>query len=379
MISYNTELLGTEDDLKRLKEMLESQRFAFNECSKIKFNEVKKNSIVLLHASFYHKFRTSQPLISSQIVIRAEQEVLSSYRSIKSNKHKIDKPIEKKKLSIQLDKRLYRKNSLYSINITTSAGRKTFQLKIYDKLKFLMEEYIHSDPLIFIDKNGIVKISLFFNTQKDKLKQKLVLGVDLGIRVSAACSDGRIIIDKKFNGEKRKLRFLKRKLQSKSRNSKSAKRHFKKLRRKEANKNKNQTHLITNEILKTNADTIALENLKGIKVKKFKKQNKNKISQVPFGELRRILTYKAENMGKTISLVSPAYTSQTDSVTGLREGERRGRRFYAKNGLIYDADLNAATNIAKKSKLPVSCGNILDGQAEVKRLIVGGSHLQISI
>jgi hypothetical protein len=52
-------------------------------------------------------------------------------------------------------------------------------------------------------------------------------------------------------------------------------------------------------------------------------------------------------------------------MTGLLEGDRRGCRFFTKSGLVYDADLNAAMNIAKRSKLPVSYGNILDGQALV--------------
>lgn len=47
------------------------------------------------------------------------------------------------------------------------------------------------------------------------------------------------------------------------------------------------------------------------------------------------------------------------------EGVRRGCRFYAKSGIVYDADLNAARNIGNRSKLPVSYGNILDGQASV--------------
>ena len=88
-------------------------------------------------------------------------------------------------------------------------------------------------------------------------------------------------------------------------------------------------------------------------------------------ELRRIITYKAENMGKTITLVRPSYTSQTDSVTGKIEGERRGCRFYSKNGLIYDADINASINIAKLSKLPVSQTHYLTyGQVKVNSPIV---------
>jgi IS605 OrfB family transposase len=123
--------------------------------------------------------------------------------------------------------------------------------------------------------------------------------------------------------------------------------------------------LISNIVLNTNADTICLENLKSIKRKKNKYQNKHSIGQVPLYELRRVITYKAENAGKSVVLVSPQYTSQIDSMTGLLEGDRRGCRFFAKSGLVYDADLNAAMNIAKRSKLPVSYGNILDGQASV--------------
>jgi putative transposase len=207
-------------------------------------------------------------------------------------------------------------------------------------------------------------ISLTFdNTPTEKLKASLCLGVDLGIRRVATCSDGRMIIDKKFNKEKRELRYLKRQLQSKE--SKSSNKHLSKIRHKEKNRNKNQSHLVANEILKTKASVIALENLKGIKAKKYKTQNKNAVSQVPFFELRRILTYKAENMGKHVCLVSPAYTSQIDSISGIKEGERRGCRFYAKSGLVYDADINAAVNIARRSKHPISQGNLLDGQGIV--------------
>lgn len=364
MITYISELLPQSEDGKELlKELLGWQKLAFNEASKIKFN-IDKNSIVLLHKAFYKKFRQNFPYIPAQIVIRAEQECLSSYRSIKTKKHKLSEPPVKKNLSCRLDKHLFSRKGEDLISITTGKGRKLFKFRSYEKLRNLLRCYIYKDPLIF-EKNGSIFIALSFEVRKPPVKQKLCIGVDLGIRVSAATSEGKIIIDKKFNGEKRKLRYLKRKLQSIG--TKSAKRKLKKYQNKERNKNKNQTHLVCNEILKTTADTIALENLKGIKAKKHKRQNKNRISQVPLYELRRIITYKATNMGKHIVLVNPAYTSQIDSVTGKHEGKRRGRRFYSENGLIYDADINAARNIAIRSKLPISQGNLLDGQAVVIR------------
>ena len=345
---------------------MEEYRLVVNEASKLQFSDLKNLSALrVFHNNFYYSAREKFIGVPSQVIIKAEQECLATYKTIRSNKYKLSKPFEKKNLSLRLDKRLYShmKGEPTKIKITTKEKKKEFQIKLYPKLEKLISQYQFADPLLFV-RDGKLMISLTFdNTPKEKLKASLCLGVDLGIRRTAACSDGRLIIDKKFNKEKRELRYLKRQLQSKG--SKSSVKHLNKLKHKEKNRNKNQTHLVANEILKTNANVIALENLKGIKAKKYKKQNKNGVSQVPFFELRRILTYKAENMGKHVCLVSPAYTSQIDSISGIREGERRGCRFYAKSGLVYDADINAAVNIARRSKHPISQGNLLDGQGIV--------------
>jgi IS605 OrfB family transposase len=244
--------------------------------------------------------------------------------------------------------------------------RQEYKFVVYPRLKELLEKYPFQDPLIY-ENNGKIYIALSFENKQEKIKQKLALGIDLGIRRTAATSDGRLIIDKKFNERKRKLRHQKDILKTKG--TKSARRKLRyKLKRKERNQNKNQTHLIANAVLKTEADTICLENLKSIKRKKNPYQNKHSISQVPLYELRRVITYKAENTGKSVVLVCPYNTSKTDSITGKVEGERRGCRFYSNNGLIYDADINASINIAKISKLPVSQTNRLTyGQVSVNR------------
>ena len=231
------------------------------------------------------------------------------------------------------------------------------------------------------EKNGEVWICLTFDVPEILSQKKLALGIDLGCRVNAATSEGNLYIDKKFNGEKRKLRFNKRKLQSKSKDSKSAKRHLKKLKRKEANKNKNFSHHLANKLIKdTKADTLVLENLKSLKVKKNKYENKNRISQVPIYQLKQILTYKALLNEKTVIEVSPAWTSQIDHVTGKKEGDRKGRRFCAKSGKIYDSDINGAINIGLRSKLPVSQTKKLTyGQANVNSPIVGVGRSQAAI
>lgn len=378
-LTYNTRLVFQNDsDKHKIISMLEKQRFAWNECSKVKFN-IPTNSITLLHSQFYTKFRKSQPEIPSQVVISSEQSVLSAYRSIKSNKHKIETPPEKKKLSIRLDKRTYSyKAGVFSI--ISLEKRVKCQPYIYPKLQELISKYRFCDPLLF-EKNGEIWICLTFDIQEILSQKKLALGIDLGCRVNAATSEGNLYIDKKFNGEKRNLRFNKRKLQSKSKDSKSARRHLRKLKRKEANKNKNFSHHLANRLIKdTKADTLVLENLKSLKVKKNKFQNKNRISQVPIYQLKQILTYKALLNEKTVIEVCPSYTSQIDSQTDKKDGVRKGRRYYSKSGKIYDSDVNGAINIGLRSKLPVSQTTRLTyGQAIINSPIVGVGRSQAAI
>lgn len=377
-LTYNTKLVfQSNSDKDKIIRMLTKQRFAWNRCSKVKFN-IAKNSIVELHSAFYTKFRQENPEIPSQVIISAEQSVLSTYRSIKSNKHKIEKAPEKKKLSIRLDKRTYSyKNGVFSI-ISLEKRVKCLPY-IYPKLRELIGKYRFCDPLLF-EKEGNIWICLTFDIPEILSQNKLALGVDVGICNLAATSEGNLYQDKVFNGRKRKLRFNKRKLQSKSKTFKSARRKLKKLKRKERNLNQNFSHHLANKIIfDTKADTIVLENLKSIKVKKHKYQNKNKISQVPMFELRRILTYKALLNNKRVITVSPAYTSQIDHRTGKLDGKRIGGRYIGKDGQILHADCNAACNIALRSKLPCSISNYYAWQAKVNSPIVGNFHSQVSI
>jgi len=131
MITYNTQLIGNTNELIKLLEM---ERLVCNFASIQQFPE-KSNSIVILHSKVYKNIRKSNPEIPAQVVIRAEQEVLSSYRSTKSNKHILKKPIEKKRLSMRLDKRLYSIPDKLSIRITTPNKPQTFKFVVYPRVQ----------------------------------------------------------------------------------------------------------------------------------------------------------------------------------------------------------------------------------------------------
>jgi len=362
------------EDKEKCLAMLKAERTAFNEASKVLYN-LEQNNIVDLHRAFYRKFRDSHPEFPSQIAIIGQRSCMAAYRSAKSNKHKMTSPAQKKRLSIQFDRRTSKWIDR-KIRITTLGKRINVGLQLYPKLKDYFDEYQVCDPKFFV-KEGEVWVSCTFKVPF-KTENGSVLGIDIGIRNFATTSDGKLIRDKQFLKRKRKLRYLKRTLQGVAKKgSKSAKRHLKKLRLKESNMNKDFCHRASNEVLKTEAKIIVLEDLSKIKERKSgqRKGSKNAISQVPIHMFKETLSYKALLAGKQVKTVNPKYTSQIDHNTGRRDGcERKGRRFYGKKGRVLDADVNAAINIASKvakksanssPKHPILCCKALDGQVEV--------------
>lgn len=372
-ISYSTKLIfETEADKQLLMETLEAVKFCWNECSKVQFS-LSKKSIVDLHREFYKSFRLNYPEIPAQLVIATQRNVLGTYRAIGK---KGESPASQKRLKLQCDNYCYKWKQDKFKFITKKRNSRIFAKPLlYGKLQEYLSKYTFVSPFLFVRGKDIY-INLFFKIPTPTKTSKLAIGIDLGIRRFVATSEGKLLIDKQYNKEKRKIRYLKRCLASKG--TQSAKRHLKKLQCKERNINKNFNYHLVNKVLKTKADTFVIEDLS--KIKKSRKQNKyrsqNRISQISFYEFKRILTYKAGLLGKTVVEVNPAYTSQTDCITGKREGIRSGCRFYAKSGLVYDADINASVNLAKLAKLPFLCGNILDGQASVDRLIVNVPRVQ---
>jgi IS605 OrfB family transposase len=356
MRSYNTRLIfDSPEDREKVLHVLEAQRLAFNECSKIRYG-LKNNSVVDLHAKFYHSYRQSNPAVPAQVVIRAECEVLATYASIKTNKHKITQAPQKERLSMRLDKHLYAYKGGQLI-LTTFEKRLKCKFHVFPKLKSFLDTIPFCDPLLFV-KNNEIWISLAFKTPDRVVQQTTPIGIDLGIRYSAVTSEEKFYRFPSFNARKRKLRYLKSRLKSKG--THSARKHLRKLRHREQNMNRAQCHLLANAILRdAKGDVLVLEDLTKIKRKKGF-ENKNRISQVPFYLLKTILTYKAPDYGKTVISVSPHFTSQIDHRmeyvsghkfdhrTGRKDGVRRGMRFTCNDGVVLHADLNASINIRNR-------------------------------
>jgi IS605 OrfB family transposase len=63
------------------------------------------------------------------------------------------------------------------------------------------------------------------------------------------------------------------------------------------------------------------------------------------GVMAEALDSVSSRRGSTVVLVNPAYTSQIDSRTGGLDGKRQGDRFHCSDGVVLQADQNAARNV----------------------------------
>jgi len=359
MKTYNIELqFPAPQDQQDWIQFLETERTIYNEISEITFSEKTPLSLKLIHDRNYYPLREKYPTRSSQMIIKSEQAVLSSYKTIRTLvSRKLQKPLQqpilKTQLSMRLDKAIYSKFSKDSISLISSKPNHRIQVKLnlYPKVLELFEKFQTKDPLIF-ERSGKLFLAVTFDVPSFELPkpEETVLGVDLGIRRLAVTSDGLMVSGKEFSKHKRKIRYLKRCLQSK--NTQSSKKHLKKEQRHEANFSKNYTHQVANEILKTNKTIIVLEDLTKIKERTketkegFKRtKHNNRMSQILFFLLKQTLTYKALHLKKRVETVNPYMTSQ-DDYRGLGKGTRKGCRYYAVDTKILDADGNASCNIA---------------------------------
>ena len=349
--------------------LLSQTRDAFNRCARIVTDGNVSFGIRQFHDATYSVLREEFPNIPAQGVIKVYKSVLAALRSIRSNKHGNAETPFKKSLSLQLDKRMYSNLSANGISLGSNQShqREKCTFVLYDKVRELFDTCTFSDPTVFA-RDGRLFLSVPFETVTPPVKGDKAVGVDLGMKRLFVTSDGQYYTDKEYLKNRRKLRYLKRCLQSKG--TRSSKKHLARVRRKERNMSKDMLNRATNALLRsTDASIIVVEDLKKIKYNTsrtkegFKRvRHNNALSQVPLAGFRGMLTHKATLAGKQAVSVSPTWTSQTDSRNGKRDGERHGCRYYCSDGTVFDADWNAAVNIAQRAKHPTSTCLPIDGK-----------------
>lgn len=349
-------------------EVLAQTTKAFNLCANMAVEQNIPLGIKSFHDNLYDVIRQNFPIIPAQGAIKVYKEVLSALRSRKSNKHFNGNIPQRKKLALHLDKRMYSKLSKEGIALSSGVlnKRELCTFNLYDKVIELFDTCSTADPLLFA-RDGKIYLSVPFEVSTPPCTNDEALGVDLGVRRLFVTSEGNSFVDKRYLKRRRELRYLKRCLQSNG--SRSAKKHLRTLSQKEYHMSKDMQHRAAKALIEsTSASHIILEDLKNLKQTTSKTSEGHKrtkhnrvLSQVPFASFKDILTHKAQLVGKQVETVSPTWTSQTDSRTNKRDGERCGCRYYCSDGVVLDADWNAAVNIANRANHPKSSCLPIDG------------------
>lgn len=180
------------------------------------------------------------------------------------------------------------------------------------------------------------------------------VGVDVGINSFAVLSDGSKIENPRFfKTEEKSLAKAQRKL------SKCEKDTPERIKRRKVvarvheriwNRRDDFTHKVSRRIV-NEYGIICVEDLhiRNMISNKQKVRLAKSIQDVAWGEFFNKLLYKAENAGKTVVKVNPAYTSQDCSECGTRKVVPLSERVYdcGSCGLNMDRDHNAARNVLR--------------------------------
>lgn len=209
-------------------------------------------------------------------------------------------------------------------------------------------------------------ISISVDTKKDMpILNDTSLGIDLGIKSLAVCSDGNVFknINKSHHVKKKekRLRRLQRKVSRKYQMNKKGgtfaktcniikiEKEICSLQRKLSNIRKNHLHQSTTSIVKTKPRRIVIEDLNVSGMMKNKHLSKH-IQQQGFYEFRRQLAYKCEWYGIELVIADRYYPSSKRcySCGHIKKDLKLSDRVYScKCGYKEDRDLNASLNLSQ--------------------------------
>lgn len=318
--AYKTEIAPNNVQQTKLQQHVGCARFAFNwALAKKKESFDKKEKIpnaIELHREL-NKLKKSEYPWMYESSKASPQEALRDCDKAFDNFFRRCK--QKKKGKKGFPKFKSKKNDKQSFRLTGSIKvlGGFIQLPRLGKIKLFEKDYLSKDAKILsatVSKRAgkwFVSLQVEEESKETVAQTNSIVGVDLGIKTLAACSDGVIYENPKalknnLRRLKRKSKQLSRKVKG-SKNREKAKLKLAKLHYRISNIRKDALHKITSQIVSEN-QTIILEDLK---VSNMIKNHKlaQAISDVGFFEFRRQIEYKAKWYGKDVIFVNTFYPS----------------------------------------------------------------------
>lgn len=243
------------------------------------------------------------------------------------------------------------------------------KIKLYEK-DYIPEGLNYQNPRITFD--GIdffISVGVKENIIKPKLTDEII-GIDLGLKELATCSNGMIFHNvSKFKNYKKLEKSVKQKQRQVSRkyelnkqgdkfvktsNIKKLERIIQKKRIKQSNIKKDYFHKSTTALVRTKPSAIVLEDLNVAGMRKNKHLS-HSLQEASISTFKQMLINKAESHGIEVVLADRYYpSSQICSSCGNRKPMKLSERTYKcpKCGLKIDRDFNASINLKHYREFP---------------------------
>lgn len=342
----NIKLKPSQEQAGNLKATLETANAACNYLSELAW-QTKTFGQYALHKLTYYDVKKRFGL-TAQVVVRSIAKVADAYKlDSRTQRH------FRKDSAQPYDDRIIRFTKDDVVDIWTVAGRL--------KIPFVMGDY---QRRLFAYRRGEVDLmrvnSKFYLAcvcdidDPDLIKTRDVLGVDLGIVNIATDSNGKTYSGKAINRNRCKFAHRRRNLQRKK--TRSATRKLKKISGKQARFQRDANHCISKAIVadaKRTCSSIALEELGGIRGRVTARKNQRaRLANWGFAQLRAFLDYKAALNGIPVVLVDPRNTSRECPRCGhVAKANRKTRDEFlcVECGFAGPADVIAARNIRARA------------------------------
>ena len=301
-----------------------------------------------LHKLLYYTVREKFSL-SAQMTVRVFAKVADAY--------KLDKTTERrfaKHGAISYDSRILSIGK-EQVSIWTLDGREKMPYSAGERQKQqLLTQQGESDLIYHCGKFFLASTCNIDDPEPQAVDE--FLGVDMGVVVIAADSDGESFSGSHLNNVRFRHRKLRKELQTAG--TPSAKRHLKKLSGKEFRFAQNLNHTIAKKIVAKATRThrgIAIENLKGIRLRiRARLPQRTVLHSWAFNQLGSFLKYKAVLAGVPLIEVDPRNTSRECSECHhIEKLNRPSQSKFRCRSCNYtaNADSNAAQNIRVRAKV----------------------------
>ena len=341
-LTLQIKLLPTDEQAVKLKKTFSVFNEACNTISQIAWERHVFKQFNL-HKEVYYPIKETYHL-SSQLIIRAISKVADAYKLDKKNQRHFREfgaiTYDSRVLSYNIDK------SVCSISLI--GGREKIAFTCY---RPQLMQYAKGEADLVVIKDKFYLYQTIDIPDEEEETAEDFLGVDMGITDIVSLSDGTNISSNEVKNIRNRYNRVRASVQSKG--TRNCHKLLKRLKGRERRFATIVNHRISKQVVakaKEEHKGIVIEDLKnirwGMNSKRRNKTFRRRSNSWNFFQLRSFLEYKCKMNGVQITVIPPAYTSQTCHKCG-HIGIRHGKHFRCVHcGNVADADVNAALNIA---------------------------------